>query len=290
MTVASITKAISVIFPVLHLLSTVVSSASDSKSQNELVDNLKKNGIVTSLDIERVMRDVDRKFFVASGPYENRSHRLSHGGIISAPYVDAYVLEGLRQNLKVHAKVLCIGCTGGYLLACTAILVESKGSVTGIEVNQQLTTINVENVNNWIAKSDKAKTLGLKLEAPFTFLTGKKPEHQGIDKSTIEALKKLLKVGGHFVHMRRTAEGDVELVKLIRLKGTEFYEVILARLPSDVPTKEEKPTEEELPTDYDILDFDELLLASIQIKHIPDIKVVLLLLVCTVTISFIRLF
>ncbi|VDP98826.1 unnamed protein product [Trichobilharzia regenti] len=209
------------------------------------------------------MRDVDRKFFVASGPYENRSHRLSHGGIISAPYVDAYVLEGLRQNLKVHAKVLCIGCTGGYLLACTAILVESKGSVTGIEVSQQLTTINVENVNNWIAKSDKAETLGLKLGAPFVFLTGSKPEHQvtgkdydavylqGDDKSTIAALKKLLKVGGHFVHMRRTTRGDVELVKLIRLKGTEFYEVILARISSDVPTKEGKPTGEELPTGYE---------------------------------------
>ncbi|CAH8860554.1 unnamed protein product [Trichobilharzia szidati] len=302
MPVTSTTEAISVLFTILHLSSTVVNCASEFKSQNDLVDNLKKSGIVSSLDIERAMRDVDRKFFVSSGPYENRSHRISHGGMVSAPYVDAYVLEGLRQSLTVRAHVLCVGCTGGYLLACTGILVESKGSVTGIEAHEQLTRINVENVKNWMAKSDKADTLGLKFGAPFHFLTGSKPEDQvtgkefdaiylqGDDRRTVEVLKQLLKVGGHFVHMRRTGEGDVELVKLIRLKTTKFYETVLARIPLDVPTKEEKPTEEEFSIDHYTLDFDELLLASIQIKHIPDIKVVLLLLVCTVTISFIRLF
>ncbi|CAH8861133.1 unnamed protein product [Trichobilharzia szidati] len=145
--------------------------------------------------------------------------------------------------------------------------------------------------------------------------------YNGDDKNTIDKLKQRLRKMGRLVYLTRTERGGQVLMVIDRLSNGSFHERMLAHVRSDKVKEEEgergredlggergeedlgrergeevegplKEIEEAVtptPVPPPFVDFDDVLLSSVQIKHIPDVKIILLL-VCIAIISWIQLF
>ncbi|CAD6577172.1 MAG: hypothetical protein CYPHOPRED_000180 [Cyphobasidiales sp. Tagirdzhanova-0007] len=80
-------------------------------SNLELVNNLRKAGIITSQRIADAMKATDRKFYVRAGTdaYEDSPQVIGFGATISAPHMHAHALEHVFPYLKPGASVLDVG-------------------------------------------------------------------------------------------------------------------------------------------------------------------------------------
>ena len=61
-------------------------------SNKQLVDQLKKEGVIKSELVEKTMLSVDRKYFAPKGPYYDSPCSIGYGATISAPHMHAYAL------------------------------------------------------------------------------------------------------------------------------------------------------------------------------------------------------
>ncbi|KAK2723010.1 protein-L-isoaspartate(D-aspartate) O-methyltransferase-like isoform X4 [Artemia franciscana] len=117
-----------------------------SASNDELIDALKRQKVVKHEDVERAMRSVDRGFYCPSNAYFDAPESIGYGATISAPHMHAYALELLRDQLKPGAKVLDVGSGSGYLTMCFAKMVGPNGKVVGIDHIPALVNSSIENV------------------------------------------------------------------------------------------------------------------------------------------------
>lgn len=93
------------------------------------------------------MLKVDRAHYCsAHDPYLDSPHFIGYGATISAPHMHAYALEVLADKLVEGAKVLDIGSGSGYLTACMAHMVGSRGVVFGVDHIKQLVKLSEENI------------------------------------------------------------------------------------------------------------------------------------------------
>ena len=106
---------------------------SSGATNDELVDNLRTNGVIEHADVAAAMKAVDRGFYVVKGtgnPYVDRLRASgSAPAVLSAPRAHAHCLEVLRPWLKPDARVLDVGSGTGYLTALFAQFVGEKGLV-----------------------------------------------------------------------------------------------------------------------------------------------------------------
>ena len=68
----------------------------EAMTNNKLVDNLVKEGIINTDTVEKVMKEVDRgEFWVNSGSlaYLDWAQSIHYGATISAPHMHATALE-----------------------------------------------------------------------------------------------------------------------------------------------------------------------------------------------------
>ncbi|TVY26464.1 putative protein-L-isoaspartate O-methyltransferase [Lachnellula hyalina] len=108
------------------------------KTNVELIDNLFKNGLITSARIRDAMMKVDRAHYCPSPSYayEDSPQSIGHAATISAPHMHASACESLLPFLKPGSRVLDIGSGSGYLTAVLAELVRDGGKggrVVGLE-------------------------------------------------------------------------------------------------------------------------------------------------------------
>ena len=107
-----------------------------SEARRRLVENLKREGIIRSLEVEAAMLEVPRELFVWPG-YEEDAYADaplplgSTGQTISAPHMVAIMLEELR--LKPGHVVLEVGSGSGYNAALIAEIVKPGGRVVTVE-------------------------------------------------------------------------------------------------------------------------------------------------------------
>lgn len=109
---------------------------SSGASNDELVNNLRNNGVIEHADVAAAMKAVDRGFYVVRGsgnPYQDSPQCIGSGATISAPHMHAHCLEVLRPWLKPGARVLDVGSGTGYLTALFAEFVGKKGLVVGVD-------------------------------------------------------------------------------------------------------------------------------------------------------------
>ena len=110
---------------------------SSGRSNDDLVDNLHRNGIIEHDDVAAAMRSVDRANYVVRGSraeaYQDAPQPIGHGATISAPHMHAHCLEVLHHHLKPGARVLDVGSGTGYLTALFSAFVGSDGVVVGVE-------------------------------------------------------------------------------------------------------------------------------------------------------------
>ena len=96
---------------------------SSGATNDELVDNLRTNGVIEHADVAAAMKAVDRGFYVVKGtgnPYVDSPQGIGFGATISAPHMHAHCLEVLRPWLKPDARELDVGSGTGYLTALFA--------------------------------------------------------------------------------------------------------------------------------------------------------------------------
>ncbi|KAL7581681.1 hypothetical protein ACA910_022227 [Epithemia clementina (nom. ined.)] len=123
------------------------------RSQRDLVDRLRQARIVKTLEVQQVLEQVDRQYYIGDSnlrsgvnPYLDTPQGISKAQTISAPHMHAHVLEEILPALQRNAadkqqqqaaaaasigkdgqsppqqpqpvKILDVGCGSGYLTAC----------------------------------------------------------------------------------------------------------------------------------------------------------------------------
>uniref|UniRef100_UPI00398EE759 protein-L-isoaspartate(D-aspartate) O-methyltransferase n=1 Tax=Pristiophorus japonicus TaxID=55135 RepID=UPI00398EE759 len=172
-------------------------------SQAELVNNLRKNGIIKTEKVYQVMLATDRCHYVKSNPYTDSPQSIGFQATISAPHMHAYALELLHDHLYEGAKALDVGSGSGILTSCFARMVGANGRVVGIDHIKELINDSITNV-----KKDDPSLLssgritffvgdgrqGHPAEAPYDAI------HVGAAASTVpQALLDQLKPGGRMI-------------------------------------------------------------------------------------------
>ncbi|KAI5855239.1 protein-L-isoaspartate O-methyltransferase [Tricharina praecox] len=131
---------------------------STGHTNSELINNLSRNGLLTSRALAAAMLATDRAHFCPHAPYADAPQRIGYDATISAPHMHVYALEALLPYItgerrgKVGEKegrgvrVLDVGCGSGYLLAVIGHLLPPGGKVIGIEHIPQLTSLATSNL------------------------------------------------------------------------------------------------------------------------------------------------
>uniref|UniRef100_A0A3Q2PNH6 Protein-L-isoaspartate(D-aspartate) O-methyltransferase n=1 Tax=Fundulus heteroclitus TaxID=8078 RepID=A0A3Q2PNH6_FUNHE len=202
---------------------------SGGASHAELVNNLRKNGIIKSDKVYEVMLSTDRAHYSRCNPYMDSpqsigtsSRSFIHSSLraelteplllfylkgyqatISAPHMHAYALELLHDQLYEGAKALDVGSGSGILSVCFARMVGAKGKVIGIDHIKELVDDSINNVKKddpSLITSGRVKLLvgdgrmGHPEEAPYDAI------HVGAAASNVpQALLDQLKPGGRLI-------------------------------------------------------------------------------------------
>ncbi|KAF8591324.1 protein-L-isoaspartate O-methyltransferase [Ramaria rubella] len=123
------------------------------KSNDELIDNMKKNKLLISARVTAAMKQVDRANYVLDeeDAYHDSPQTISYGATISAPHMHAHAAENLLPFLEPGYKVLDVGSGSGYTCAIFHHLVsppsaEKKGRVVGIDHIPELVEWSVANL------------------------------------------------------------------------------------------------------------------------------------------------
>ena len=117
---------------------------SSAHSNEGLVDNMRRDGVLHNAAVVRAMKAVDRSDFVPEELREMAHHDrplpIGYEQTISAPHMHGYALECLAPVLKPDSSVLDVGAGSGYLVAVFAHLCP-EGDIYGIEVVPELVAL-----------------------------------------------------------------------------------------------------------------------------------------------------
>ncbi|KAF2429595.1 protein-L-isoaspartate O-methyltransferase [Tothia fuscella] len=119
---------------------------SSGATNEELVNNLHKNGVIKNDRVRQAMLGVDRDHYAPRRPYEDCPQPIGHKATISAPHMHASACESLLGHLNPGSKVLDIGSGSGYLTHVLAELIKPHGTVIGIDHIQALTDLAKSNM------------------------------------------------------------------------------------------------------------------------------------------------
>lgn len=176
---------------------------SHGSSNNDLYDQLKRNGVLTSARVEEALRRVDRGKYSKSNPFMDSPQPIGWQATISAPHMHCYALQLLEDQLHEGATALDVGSGSGYLTAAMAYMVGETGKVYGIDHMEQLvndSTANVKRGNPELIKDKRIELIvgdgrkGYELGAPYDAI------HVGAAAPNLpEALLDQLKPGGRLI-------------------------------------------------------------------------------------------
>ncbi|KAL8434618.1 hypothetical protein ACSSS7_003093 [Eimeria intestinalis] len=88
---------------------------SHGRTNAELVQNLRRNGVFRDQRVYETMLKVDRGFFVRTDPYADSPQPIGFDATISAPHMHAVALEEMAEKLVFGSRALDVGSGTGYL-------------------------------------------------------------------------------------------------------------------------------------------------------------------------------
>jgi len=248
------------------LISLSMNFNNDGASQDELVSNLHRNGILKTESVIDAMKKTDRKDFVnpKHGPlYEDKPRNIGCEATITSPHMHAIALEALFSEDETESEStsrrekpfigLDIGCGSGYLTVCMGhILASDDSKIYGIDHARELIELSRNNTakshqsfldSGRVAYYEGDGFLGLPEKGPFDFI------HVGAAVEEIpEELVNQLTPGGALVIPVGPQGGEQKLVKLTKLSSSsassdvrkeEIMTVVFSRM-NDEPPKSEK--------------------------------------------------
>ncbi|KAF1843731.1 protein-L-isoaspartate O-methyltransferas-like protein [Cucurbitaria berberidis CBS 394.84] len=148
---------------------------SSGESNEALITNLARNGLIKTDRVKEAMLKVDRAHYAPSSAYKDCPQPIGHRATISAPHMHASACESLLEYLQPGSKVLDIGSGSGYLTAVLANLVGPSGSVIGIDHIQPL----VDLANTNMAKSEQGRNMLESGQVKFVTGDGRKGWKEG---------------------------------------------------------------------------------------------------------------
>lgn len=136
---------------------------SHGTSNAELVNNMRRNGIISDPRVVDALLAVDRANFCKHDPYYDAPQSIGYAVSISAPHMHGHALQHLRHQLREGATALDVGSGSGYLTACMAVMVGEEGRVIGVEHIPELVDLSKRNIakgNADLLKSKRLRILG----------------------------------------------------------------------------------------------------------------------------------
>lgn len=199
---------------------------SSGTTNDEMVDNLKRFQLISSMEVEAGFRSVDRKFFIPE-----RCQDIAHSDQpirdenihISAPHIYGSVLEALELKNDSGLSFLNAGSGTGYLTCIAASILGPRSVHYCVEIHEDVIRHSKEAIANW--KENNPSTRGTPnikiIHGNALELNTRKGEcalgfdriyiGAAIHKLNLHMFKKMLKPGGILVG----PVGD-ELVKIVR--------------------------------------------------------------------------
>jgi len=144
-------------------------SSGSSHNQANLVDRLRREGVVTKPQVIQVLKQVDRAHYIDFDPYWDSPQGIKCGQTISAPHMHGFaceeMLDALLESPRETLKMLDVGCGSGYLTAVMGRWVKPRddgkggddqqqrrpilgktGKVYGIDIHERLVQLSRENM------------------------------------------------------------------------------------------------------------------------------------------------
>lgn len=145
-------------------------------TNEDLINYLKKSGVLKTKNIINAFSDIDRKKFILDEyfdqAYNDYPLPIGYGQTISQPFTVAFMLELLE--VREGQKILDVGSGSGWTTSLLAQIVGEKGIVYGIEIIPEIFEFGKKNIAKYNFL-DKGRievilgdgTKGLKEKAPF---------------------------------------------------------------------------------------------------------------------------
>ena len=114
------------------LVSLSMNYQNSGNTNEELVANLKRNGLIRNKRVQSAMRLVDRGEFCTRNPYEDKPQSIGFGATISSPHMHAIALETLEPFLQPGNIAMDVGCGSGYLTVCMSLMVGDDKRFAGL--------------------------------------------------------------------------------------------------------------------------------------------------------------
>ncbi|XP_052105942.1 protein-L-isoaspartate(D-aspartate) O-methyltransferase-like isoform X1 [Mytilus californianus] len=131
----------------------VMAWRSSGNNNTDLINNLKRNGILKTPEVIEAMKQVDRGSFAKYNAYADSPQSIGYAVTISAPHMHAHALELLANHLTEGKRALDVGSGSGYLTACMAIMLGENGKAVGIDHIPELVDESIKNMKkNTITK------------------------------------------------------------------------------------------------------------------------------------------
>ncbi|PWN30154.1 protein-L-isoaspartate O-methyltransferase [Jaminaea rosea] len=136
------------------------------RTNQELISNLRREGLIHSTRVAEAMAKVDRKAYCPDprSAYQDSPQTIGYSATISAPHMHAHAAEELLEYLKPDSSVLDVGSGSGYLAALFHHLVKPmpghEGEVSGAHSGSRV--IGIEHIEPLVKQSvENMKTDGL---------------------------------------------------------------------------------------------------------------------------------
>lgn len=75
-------------------------------TNGELIDNLARSGILKNIKVINALKQVDRKYYAPTNPYQDSPQSIGHQATISAPHMHGHCMEYLFDQLSRESSTV----------------------------------------------------------------------------------------------------------------------------------------------------------------------------------------
>jgi len=125
---------------------------SSGTTNDEMVNNLKRFGVISSATVENAFRNVDRGFFVPDSDMQRAyaDQPLKDGNVhLSAPHIYGSVLEAFELEENSSGSFLNAGSGSGYLTCLSASIMGPRSSYYCVEIHEDVVQHSTRAIERW---------------------------------------------------------------------------------------------------------------------------------------------